>query len=122
MYFFDIAKSVHGKFYLKISERKILEGGFRRDQIMVFEENIKCFVGALDNAVKKLNTFVSSEDEEQASRDHAYLIWRKQDDDRLEFLFREGKKISELAQIFGRTHGAIRSRIKKLELTDKPKT
>jgi (p)ppGpp synthase/HD superfamily hydrolase len=50
---------------------------------------------------------------------NAYMPWTKEDDDRLERLFCEGKTTKELSQIFQRKEGAIRSRIKKLELEEK---
>ena len=49
----------------------------------------------------------------------AYLPWTEEDDNKLELLFCEGKKVKELAETFGRNVGAINSRIKKLELKDK---
>jgi superfamily I DNA/RNA helicase/predicted RNA-binding Zn-ribbon protein involved in translation (DUF1610 family) len=49
----------------------------------------------------------------------AYKPWTQELDDELELLYCEGKKVSELATHFGRTSGAIRSRIKKLELNEK---
>lgn len=50
---------------------------------------------------------------------HAYARWTEEDDERLEQLFCEGRKIKELAAIFGRDTGAISSRIRKLELREK---
>lgn len=49
----------------------------------------------------------------------AYQPWTQEDDEKLELLFCEGKKIKELAHIFARKEGAITSRIKKLELKEK---
>lgn len=49
----------------------------------------------------------------------AYQAWTQEDDERLELLFCEGKKVKELAHIFARKEGAIRSRIRKLELKEK---
>jgi len=49
----------------------------------------------------------------------AYEPWKKEDDKKLEKLFCEGKGINELSIIFSRNEGAIRSRIKKLELKEK---
>ena len=57
--------------------------------------------------------------EKQMSHANAYQPWTKEDDDRLEVLFCEGKTIEELSTIFGRNNGAIRSRIDKLELREK---
>lgn len=50
---------------------------------------------------------------------NAYKPWTSDDDERLELLFCQGKKVKELAEIFDRKTGAIRSRINKLELREK---
>ena len=49
------------------------------------------------------------------------MPWTDEADKKLEQLFCEGKKVKELAHIFGRNEGAISSRIKKLELKEKYK-
>lgn len=49
----------------------------------------------------------------------AYEPWSTETDEKLEILFCEGKSVKELSQIFERNEGAIRSRIKKLELKEK---
>lgn len=46
----------------------------------------------------------------------AYEPWTKELDEQLVALFRKGKTVQELSAIFGRTNGAIRSRINKLLL------
>lgn len=53
--------------------------------------------------------------------ENAYKPWTYKDDEKLEIYFVTGKKVSEIAEIFGRNEGAIRSRIKKLELEEKYK-
>lgn len=50
---------------------------------------------------------------------HGYLPWTNESDEKLELFYCEGKTVKELSEIFGRTNGAIRSRIKKLELKEK---
>lgn len=50
---------------------------------------------------------------------NAYIPWTQEDDDKLERLFCEGKTTKELSGIFQRKQGAIRSRVKKLELKEK---
>ena len=44
----------------------------------------------------------------------AYEPWTNKADEELISLFRNGKTVSELSDFFGRTKGAIRSRINKL--------
>jgi hypothetical protein len=46
----------------------------------------------------------------------AYEPWSKEADEKLTVLFSQGKTVNELSEIFGRTKGAIRSRIKRLML------
>ena len=46
----------------------------------------------------------------------AYKVWNEELDDELSILYNEGVSIKELAKHFGRTKGAIRARIVKLEL------
>jgi hypothetical protein len=46
----------------------------------------------------------------------AYEPWTAETDEKLILLFRQGKTVKELSEIFGRTKGGIRSRIKKLQL------
>lgn len=62
---------------------------------------------------------VYSVDEIRKTHTQAYLPWTKEDDDKLELLFCQGKKTDELAKIFGRKIGGINSRIDKLQLRDK---
>ena len=49
----------------------------------------------------------------------AYAPWDETLDDELTVMFLEGKTVKEMALTFGRTPGAIRSRVKKLELREK---
>lgn len=60
-----------------------------------------------------------SKAEKQQANKNAYERWTAEDDEKLELLFCEGKTVKELTEIFGRNDGAIRSRIKKLELREK---
>jgi hypothetical protein len=55
----------------------------------------------------------------QKKHKNAYEAWTNEEDERLESLFCEKKNTKELSLIFKRKEGAIRSRIKKLELKEK---
>ena len=48
----------------------------------------------------------------------AYKTWTVELDDKLTVMYCEGSSLRDMASYFGRTQGAIRSRIKKLELKD----
>ena len=127
-YFFDINKSEKGDLFLKISESKKTENGFEHFRVMVFEEDINDFTETLQRALKKFKSLNKKEDADEKSysveniretHKQAYQPWTLDDDNKLEMLFCEGKKVKELAKIFGRNDGAISSRIKKLELKEK---
>lgn len=127
-YFFDINKSEKGDLFLKISESKKTENGFEHFRVMVFEEDINDFSETLKRALTKFKSLSKKEDADEKSysvdkiretHKQAYQPWTQDDDNQLEILFCEGKKVKELAQIFGRNDGAISSRIKKLELKEK---
>lgn len=53
---------------------------------------------------------------QKARKNHkqAYATWSTEDDKKLAMLFRQGKTIKELSEIFQRTTGAIRARIEKI--------
>ncbi|WP_421878100.1 hypothetical protein [Marinoscillum sp.] len=60
-----------------------------------------------------------SYEEVRKSKPSAYSSWTLEDDLELEELFAKRTPIKELAEYFGRSRGAIASRIKKLELREK---
>lgn len=118
----DVKKTKDGNKYLKISESKrINETDFKRHQIIVFEESIEKFTKMLNQTVAESRKpeKAYSVDEIRKVNPKAYAPWTKDDDNLLELLFCEGQSVTELTTIFGRNNGAIRSRIKKLELKDK---
>lgn len=73
----------------------------------------------LDLTVNKEKQKSYSFEEVRKSHKQAYEPWTTEADEKLEVLFCEGKSIKELSELFGRNDGAIRSRIKKLELKEK---
>lgn len=127
-YFFDIKKSENDDLYLKISESKKTGNGFEHHRLMVFDEDLKDFVEVLKKTLTKFKELKEPKQAEgkaysvgkiRETHKQAYMPWTTEDDSKLELLFCEGKKVKELAQIFGRNEGAISSRIKKLELKEK---
>ena len=54
----------------------------------------------------------------QEQHPNAYKAWSKEDDDRLEVLFSDGKSVKEISAELGRMKGAVYSRINKLELRE----
>jgi DNA-directed RNA polymerase specialized sigma24 family protein len=70
-----------------------------------------------EQPVKEKKTY--SIEEIRQTHSQAYIPWAKDEDEKLELLFCEGKTSKELAEIFQRNIGAINSRIKKLGLKEK---
>ncbi len=58
------------------------------------------------------------EDLIQKGKTEAYQSWSRQEEDQLTAEFRSGRSVREMADKHRRTGGAIRSRLKKLKLTD----
>ena len=127
-YFFDIKQTEQKDFYIKITESKKSIDGFEHHRIMVFEEDITEFTDAFRqclNGYRKLKevqtvrnrpaTFI----EIREKYPKAYIPWTTEEDDKLEFLYCEGKKVNEMALILERKKGAIESRIKKMGLKEK---
>jgi len=120
-YFFDIKKTEGGDLYLSISESKRTDDGFDRHRILIFEEDFNDFKTAFNRVARKLVSENKSYSLDDIREKHpqAYRPWSLEDDEKLETLFCEGKSVKELASTFERNEGAIRSRIKKLELKEK---
>ena len=127
-YFFDIKKTVKGKFYLKVVESKKTATGFERNNILVFEEDVTDFAETLSEVLTKLEELKEpkqtdskaySVEKIRQTHKQAYQPWTKADDNKLELLYCEGQKVKDLAKTFGRNEGAISSRIKKLEMREK---
>ena len=62
---------------------------------------------------KKFSAILESQ---RAKYANAYKPWTMEDDLKFETLRLAGKSVSELADVFGRNKGAIRSRLKKFGL------
>ena len=121
-YFLDVKTTKDGDRYLKISESKRTgETEFERHQIIVFDEGIDKLAEKITEVVNKIRTDEKSYsvDEKRKTHRNAYQPWTDEDDNQLELLYCQGKSITELTELFGRNSGAIRSRIKKLELKEK---
>lgn len=61
---------------------------------------------------------VSTMEEIRAKYPNAYCPWTKKDDTRLATLYKSGKSIEELTQLFQRNNGAITSRLRKLGMIE----
>ena len=121
-YFLDVKTTKDGDRYLKICESKRTgETEFERHQIIVFNEEIDKLAEKVTEVADKMRNEQKSYSFSEKRKTHrnAYQPWTEEDDTRLELLFCEGNSVTKLSELFGRNSGAIRSRIKKLELKEK---
>lgn len=68
---------------------------------------------SVDNSSNEPESYMAQQKKLHAK---AYAPWSKEEDDKLRLLYKDGKSINELAEIFERNKSAIWSRIRKLEL------
>ena len=120
--YFDIKKDAQED-YLKITQSKFMGSDERRRE--------KIFIGRSEliefrDAINKAIDFWNLEIKEKPAKivritelaGNAYLPWEKEADEYLISLYKEGKSIKELADIFVRQRGGIRSRLKKLGMIE----
>ena len=101
-YFFDLKQSEHGP-YLTITESKPDHGTFQRQRLLIEAEHIEKFLDAI-RAVARPEIA------------NSYSAWSQEEDDRLRSEVAAGKGIAEIAAEHKRAKGAIRSRLKHLEI------
>lgn len=68
--------------------------------------------------IKETKKKVYTLEEKRQEHGNAYLPWEKKADEYLIRLYDKGKSIKELAEIFERNNGGIRSRLKKMGKID----
>ncbi len=118
-YFIDIKESADGTKYLVISESRQDGEKWEHHRVMVFEEHLESFREAFQKATEFLTASKKAYSVGAIRRTHprAYEPWSPEEGERLRARCEEGFDIPELARVFQRQEGAIRSRLKKLGLT-----
>lgn len=116
--YFDIKEDIQEN-YLKITQSKFLGNNERRrEKIFINRSEIIEFRNAINKVLNYWSLEVKEEHFEKSYNPeqpgNAYLPWKKEADEYLISLYNEGKSLNELAEIFERNKGAIRSRLKKL--------
>ena len=116
--YFDIKKDAKED-YLKITQSKFQGSDEkRREKIFIGRSELIEFRDAINKAIDYWNLEIKEKSAKKACKTelagNAYLPWEKEADDLLISLYNEGRSIKELAEIFEREIGGIRSRLKKL--------
>ena len=125
-YFFNLKVAKNDNKYIVITEKRFIpEGEFQKGRIIFFEEAFDEFIDAIIELTSEVYDEVTIKhkplnyEEIRKTYPNAYMPWTLEDDEKLELLYCERTSISTLSKVFGRKRGAILSRIKKLELSDK---
>ena len=120
--FFDLKISAQSE-YLKITQSKpIGNDAFQRNEIFLDKSELQLFRKAIDKAIeycelqvmhlKESSPRSRSLEERRQEHGYAYKKWDEEADALLGRQFEEGYSIRELAEMFERSEGAIRSRLK----------
>lgn len=104
--------------YVKITQSKPLgNGDYRRETIFIDQSELLEFKNAIDKAAQYWNLIPEKKylvEEVRNRHGNAYLPWTDDADAYLVRLYKEGKSVKELSEIFERAVGAISSRLRKL--------
>ena len=137
-YFINMLEAKNNSKYVKITEsRKVGENEYQKNRIMLFQNDLFKLSKVLNKAITRIkgikeeesseeDTLLSGETDEstvqEASGDPDFpnsgKRWTTEDEEKLEFLFKAGKTVEDLTEIFGRKHKGIESRLTKLGLTE----
>jgi len=141
-YFINMLEAKNNAKYLKITEsRKVGENEYQKNRILLFQHDLLKLAKVLNQAVSKIK---GNEDESQIPQEdtlpnmeaetsaaeteetkpeniefpNSGKKWTREDEEKLEFLFKAGKTIDDLTEIFGRKQKGIESRLEKLGLIE----
>ncbi|MFO7810802.1 MAG: DUF3276 family protein [Candidatus Delongbacteria bacterium] len=142
-YFINMLEAKNKSKYVKITEsRKVADNEFQKNRIMLFQNDLFKLSRVLDKAIGRIRTKdnegivnnslvpdgsrkeeeFEAETEEVSSSDTEFpnsgKRWTTEDEEKLEFLFKAGKTIDDLTEIFGRRPGGIETRLQKLHLAE----
>ncbi len=142
-YFVNLLEAKNNAKYVKITEsRKVGENEYQKNRIMLFQHDLVKLSKVLNQAVSKIkgnetepeqiqeDTLPNLETESSASSaeeikqeeniqfPNSGKKWIREDEEKLEFLFKAGKTVEDLTEIFGRKQKGIESRLQKLGLIE----
>ncbi len=136
-YFINMLEAKNNSKYVKITEsRKVGENEYQKNRIMLFQNDLFKLSRVLNKALSRIKNSGSEEaqgdDLVSMSQEHETASvpdeerpfpnsgkrWTPEDEEKLEFLFKAGKTVEDLTEIFGRKQKGIESRLQKLGLTE----
>jgi hypothetical protein len=135
-YFINMLEAKNNAKYVKITEsRKVGENEYQKNRIMLFQNDLYKLFRVLSQAMARMKgqpeeTALPEDESSPETENHASEAgpdesdafpnsgkkWTRDDEEKLEFLFKAGKTVEDLTEIFGRKQKGIESRLEKLGL------
>ena len=117
-YFINLLQTNKGAYYVRITEsRKVSENEYHKNRIMLFNRDLHKLAKVLNRAIEKIDGVEPVENE--TTFPNSGRKWTREDEEKLEFLFKCGKSIEALSEIFGRKQKGIENRLEKLGLIER---
>lgn len=123
-FFIDARQAKNNHYYLTITDSKKKEDNtFEQTRIFIFDDSIKTFhekVTEACNILEKLTEEKREKEITEARKTHpkAFMIWSPEEEKKLEKDFKKGIDIEALTKSFGRSSGALLSRLEKMGLIE----
>jgi hypothetical protein len=140
-FFINMLEAKNNAKYVKITEsRKVGENEYQKNRITLFQNDLYKLFKVLTQAMSRMKTGETAQENEQGDLltensggsgselppdkenndqdlfPNSGKKWTREDEEKLEFLFKAGKTVEDLTEIFGRKQKGIESRLEKLGL------
>jgi hypothetical protein len=120
-YYIDLKPTSDKRKFIRVTEKRTnKDGSTEYSSVLLFEDHfytfLDSFIKVIDEAGPRGKT---SLEELKEKYPNAYEPWTADDDKKLTNLYRKGKTVKQLTEVFGRQPGAIEARLNKLELIEK---
>ena len=114
-YFGKRGTEKYGARILELVNEYCREKGLASEESLFNDKASQGHAASEDNPVSKKKYTL---EEKRTDHGNAYLPWPEDDDRQIRLLYEEGKNINQLSELFKRTKGSIKSRLKKSGLID----
>jgi len=121
-FFIDARQAKNDHYYLSITDsRRQEDGTFEQKRVILFEESIKEFREKVTEACEILEKLFSDRQKEDIAEvrktfPRAFMKWDPEEEEKLEKEFKKGIDMESLSQAFGRSSGAVLSRLERMGL------
>jgi hypothetical protein len=121
-FFIDARQAKNDHYYLSITDsRRQEDGTFQQKRVVLFEESIKEFKEKVIEACAMLENLFGDRQKEEIAEirktfPRAFMKWEPEEEEKLEKEFKKGTDMESLSLAFGRSTGAVLSRLERMGL------